>query len=180
MGLIYSPEEDSYLLGKIITKEIPKILKINPKVKFLEIGCGSGIQLKAAKKSGIEKKNIFSVDINIDAVNTCQKLGFNSMKSNLFSNIKEKYDIIVFNPPYLPKTENEDKESETITTGGKKGGEIINKFLIQAKKHLKENGIIFLLTSSLSQGIEWLDYKKELLAEQKMFFEKLEVWKLIL
>ena len=181
MSLIYSPEDDSYLLEETIKSQVPKSLKINPKIKFLEIGVGSGIQLSAAKESGVKKENIFGVDINNDAVNHCKDLGFNCIKSNLFQNIKEKFDIIVFNPPYLPEDEMpEDEESKLITTGGKKGSEIINEFLSQAKNHLKENGKIFLLTSSLTKEINWLNYKKKLISEKKIFFENLQVWELTL
>lgn len=179
MSLIYQPEEDSYLLKKIIIEKIPELLKVNSKLKFLEIGIGSGIQLKAARKAGIKKENIFGVDLNIDAIKHCQSLGLKCMKSNLFENIKEKFDIIVFNPPYLPEDKNpEDKESKLITTGGKLGSEITNEFLRQSKEHLKENGKIYLLISSLTKGINWQNYKKELVAEKKIFFEKLEVYEL--
>ncbi len=180
MSLIYSPEEDSYLLQKVLEKEIPFLLKENFNLKFLEVGIGSGIQLQTLEKLGIKKENIFGVDININAIKHCQKLGFNCIKSNLFETINKKFDIIIFNPPYLPKTKSEDKESELITTGGKLGSEIINKFLKQAKKHLNKKGKIYLLTSSLTKNINWLDYKKELVGKKKLFFEKLVVWKLLL
>src|SRR3989339_569996 len=52
---------------------------------------------------GIEKEKIFSADINHEAVIHCQKLGFNCIESNLFEKINDKYDIIIFNPPYLPE-----------------------------------------------------------------------------
>lgn len=179
MSLIYSPEEDSFLLEEIIKKQIPSLLKSNPQLSFLEIGVGSGIQLNAAKKLGIKKENIFGVDINVDAVSHCKKQDFNCIESNLFEKIKNTFDIIIFNPPYLPEDENpEDGESKLITTGGKNGSEIINKFLIQAKKHLNENGKIFLLISSLTKGINWNGYHKKLLANKKLFFEELKVYEL--
>ena len=179
MTLIYSPEEDSYLLEKVILEKLPIKVKEDPNLTFLEIGSGSGIQLNAAEKAGVKKENIFGVDLNIDAVKHCQGLGFNSMKSNLFDKVKERFDIIVFNPPYLPEDENsEDEESKLITTGGKEGSEVINNFLKESKNFLKKNGIIFLLTSSLTRGIDWQGYKKELIIEKRLFFEKLEVWKL--
>jgi release factor glutamine methyltransferase len=180
MTLIYSPEEDSYLMQEILKKELPILLKENSNLKVLEIGIGSGIQLETLEKLGVKKENIFGVDINIEAVKHCQKMNFHCIKSNLFENINEKYDVILFNPPYLPKTKKEDKESELITTGGKFGSELINKFLEKAKNHLKEEGKIFLLVSSLTKKINWFDYEKKLMGEKKLFFEKLEVWKLYL
>jgi len=175
---IYSPEKDSYLLTSVLEKQVPKILSKNRDITFLEIGCGSGIQLETAHKLGIKKKNIFAGDINPLAVKHCKKLGFNCIKSNLFKNIKGKFDIIIFNPPYLPEDKDEPEESKLATTGGKKGSEVINEFLKQAKKHLKKEGRIFLLTSNLTKGIKWQGLKKKLLAKEKIFFEELRVWEL--
>ncbi len=173
MSLIYSPEEDSYLLSEILKKYIH-----NKNIKCLEIGIGSGIQLETLKEIGIKKENISGVDINKDAIEHCKNKGFNVWKSNLFSKIKEKYDLIIFNPPYLPEDKDEDKDSKIATTGGKEGSEIINHFLTQAKNHLNEKGKILLLISSLTKGINWLDYKKKLVSKKKLFFEELQVWEL--
>lgn len=178
MPKIYSPAEDSFLISFVIKKEMPKILVKSLNLKILEIGSGSGIQLKSLLDSGIKIQNIFACDINPNAVKHCKKLGFNCIQSNLFENITGKYDIILFNPPYLPEDKLEDKESRLATTGGKKGGELINKFLRQAKKHLVRGGKIFLLTSSLTKGINWKEYKKKIIAKQKLFFEELYVWEL--
>lgn len=176
----YEPDDDSYLLKTVIEKEVPKLIKNNKDLKFLEIGCGSGIQLQAALNFGIKKENIFCCDINQVAVNNCKKLGFNCVKSDLFDKInkKLKFDVIVFNPPYLPEDENEPRDSKLSTTGGKKGSEIINKFLIQAKKYLNKKGIILLLTSSLTKGINLKGYNKKLIDSKKLFFEELYVFKL--
>jgi len=178
MSDIYQPEEDSYLMSLILKTEIPKFLEENKDIKFIEVGCGSGIQLQTALNSGIKRENIFSCDINEEAVKHCRNLGFNSQISNLFSKIKGKYEIIVFNPPYLPEDKKEPASSKIATTGGKKGGELINKFLKQAKKHLTEGGRIFLLTSSLTDKIDFLDYNKKIIADKKLFFESLFVWEL--
>jgi len=174
--MIYSPEQDSYLMSEVLKKQIPSILEKDSELRFLEIGCGSGIQLQKAKQLGI--KNIFSCDVGYEAVEHCKKLGFNCIVSNLFEKIKGKYNLIIFNPPYLPEYEKEDVESKLITTGGKKGSEIINKFLKSAKKHLTKDGRIFLLTSSLTKEINWLNWKKKIVAKKKLFFERLVVWEL--
>jgi len=174
--MIYSPDQDSFLLLDVLKKQIPKLLKKNKNLKLLEIGIGSGIQLKLAKQLKI--KNIFGIDINSKAVEHCKKLGFNCLESNLFKNVKGKFDLIIFNPPYLPEDKREKKESQLSTTGGKNGSEIINQFLIQAKNYLNKHARIFLITSSLTKKINWLDYKKKKLAQKNLFFEKLYVWEL--
>ncbi len=173
---IYAPEEDSFLLSSALKKQIPEFLEKNPCMKFFEIGSGSGIQLKTALNAGVIKENILSCDINPDAVKHCKKLGFRCIKSDLFQNINGEFDIIVFNPPYLPEDEQEPETSKLATTGGKQGGEIINRFLKQAKSHLKKEGAIFLVASSLTKGIDFNGYKKRIVSKKKLFFEELYLY----
>jgi len=179
MSEIYPPSEDSYFLSRILKEKIPLLLKENPDLKFLEIGTGSGIHLETAFNLGIKKQNIFSCDINKKSVNHCKLLGFNCIHSDLFKNIEGKYNLIVFNPPYL----SEDKfDKKPDTSGGKKGDEIIIRFLKEAKKYLKKNGKIFLLLSSLTpvKNIEeeFKNYNKKFLGKERLFYEELYIWEL--
>jgi len=180
--MVYQPAEDSYLLTNILKKELPKLIKKNLGLKFLEIGAGSGIHLLTAEKLGAKKENIFSSDINEDSVKHCNSLGYNCIKSDLFENINKKYNLIIFNPPYLPEDSKEPENSKLTTTGGKKGDEIIIKFLKQAKDYLNKNGKIFLLTSSLTPKIDFdkLGYKSKELGCEKLFQERLWVWELVI
>ncbi len=172
---IYQPKEDSFLMSRILKEKIPKMLKENSNLKFLEIGAGSGIHLETAKNLGIKKENISSSDINPKAVEHCNLLGFNCIHSDLFEKIKGKFNLIIFNPPYLPEDSQEPKDSKLATTGGKKGNEIILKFLQQAKNYLEKKGKIFLITSSLSEDIDFekLGYKAKEIGCEKLFFERL-------
>jgi len=176
--MIYIPAEDSFLMSRILKEQIPNLIKKNPDLKFLEIGAGSGIHLETAKNLGV--KNIFSSDIDERAVSHCNLLGFNCIHSDLFENIKDKYDVIIFNPPYLPEDAREPKSSRKDTTAGKKGNEIIIRFLQQAKNHLNKNGKIFLITSSLSEDVDFKDlgYDAKEIGCEKLFFERLCIWEL--
>ncbi len=180
MSTIYPPAEDSYLMSRILKEQLPVLLEINPDLTFLEIGTGSGIHLETAFNLGVKKENIFSCDINKAAVSHCSLLGFNCIYSDLFESITGKYDIIIFNPPYLPEDKNEPEDSKLITTAGKKGNEIILRFLEDAKNYLNSNGIIFLITSSLSEDIDFkeLGYIANEVGCEKLFFERLCIWKL--
>ena len=175
MTLIYEPAEDSYLMQEVLEKNIS-----NQKIKVLEIWAGSGILLQVLLNINI--KDVMWADINKNAVKYCSDSGFNCIYYNLFSKIRnnKKFDLIIFNPPYLPKDKDdfEDKESKLATTGGKWGSEVINRFLKQAKSRLTKNGKIFLLTSSLTERINWMNYKKRILVKKKLFFEELYVWEL--
>ncbi len=180
--MIYQPAEDSYLMSRILKEQIPNLLKENPDLSFLEIGAGSGIHLETAKSLGIKKENIFSSDIDKKSVSHCNLLEFNCIHSDLFENISGKYDLIIFNPPYLPEDAREPKSSKLETTGGKKGNEIILRFLKDAKNYLKIGGKIFLITSSLAEDISFkkLGYESKEIGCEKLFFERLCIWELII
>ena len=175
--MVYQPSEDSFLMSRILKDKIPELLEKNPDLRFLEIGAGSGIHLQTALQSGIKKQNIFSCDIDKKSVSHCNLLGFNCIHSDLFENIKDKFDLIIFNPPYLPDDKH-DKQPDT--SGGKKGNEIINLFLQQAKDYLKDNGRIFLITSSHTGDIDFkkYDYSHKEIGCENLFFERLCVWSL--
>lgn len=177
---IYEPAEDSYLMIKCLKKKLPAAISKNPDLKFLEIGCGSGVILEAAFKLGIKKNNILGVDINPEAVEHCKDLEFNSLVSDLFDSVNGKWDIVVFNPPYLPEDEMEPESSRVATTGGEKGHEIIVRFLEQAEDYVTGDGRIFVVTSSLAANIDFdeLGYNAEEIFSEKMFFEQLVGWEL--
>ncbi|MFA5173637.1 MAG: HemK2/MTQ2 family protein methyltransferase [Candidatus Pacearchaeota archaeon] len=184
--MIYEPREDSYLLQKVLIDYLSKLK--NKNISILDMGSGSGIQAQTCRDLGF--KNILTADINKEAVNHLKQQGFQSIHSNLFKTIKkskneyEKFDLIIFNPPYLPLDKREPKDSRLATTGGKKGCEIIIRFLEQAKSYLPSKGIILLLISSLSkpeiikQYLKRYNYHAQELSNQKLFFEQLYILKI--
>ena len=176
--MIYAPSEDSYLMQRILKEQLPNLLAQNPNLKFLEIGAGSGIHLETAKQLGV--KNISSSDIDSKAVDHCNLLGFKCIQSDLFQNIQGKFHLIIFNPPYLPDDSREPHDSKLQTTAGKKGTEIILRFLKQAKNYLEPNAKIFLITSSLSDKINFseLGYHEKEIGCEKLFFERLCLYEL--
>lgn len=168
--MIYEPSDDSFLLEKWVKKIV------KPGMKVLDVGCGSGIQSLAAKKG-----DVLAVDINLEAVKVVKELGFNAIQSDLFENVNDKFDLIIFNPPYLPDDESEDKESKLITTGGKQGFEILIEFFKEVKSHLNKKGKILIVISSLTQPkkvedlIKKQGLKFKVLDSKKLFMEKLFV-----
>ena len=91
--IIYEPREDSYLLQKYVEEY--------SKGSVLDMGTGSGIQSKNLINLKIPKNNITAVDINPTALKQAEKLGIKTIKSNLFKNIKEKYNFIFFKNKYF-------------------------------------------------------------------------------
>jgi len=185
MDTIYQPHEDSFLMQEVLRK-----LVFEKKVKLgrvLDIGTGTGILAFEIAKMA---KHIDAVDINPSALDFVKKkikeLAFNNIDvfySDLFTNIKHKYDLIIFNPPYLPASEELDVYNlhKLDIIGGKTGSEIICKFLKQAKNFLTQNGKILFCCSSLgnTKAIEnelKQGYDYEVLARKKLFFEELFVY----
>ena len=93
---VYSPSDDSLLL----------LSAINPKSnqKILEMGTGSGIISLHCAKAGCKVTAADISQISLDCANNNAKingLNIQFIQSNLFSNIEGKFDMIIFNPPYL-------------------------------------------------------------------------------
>lgn len=168
MQSIYEPAEDSYLFVDFLKTNLK-----DKNINFLDMGTGSGILAQTVKDLGI--KNITTVDINPEAVKLSKQKGFKAIRSNLFEKIpeNEKYDIICFNAPYLPEDSNEPQDSQLATTGGKEGDEVSLEFLKQAKQHLKSNGKIYLLISSLTPQNKIKKHNPKKVASKKIFFEEL-------
>ncbi len=167
--MIYEPREDSLLLQKFVKKFA--------KGRVLDMGAGSGIQAKTA----LEKtKDVLAVDVNPEAVEFCKQQGIPALQSDLFENVEGKFDFVIFNPPYLPRDEREDQESSIITTGGKNGNEIFERFMKQAGMHLANGGKILAVLSSLTPDVEKIitrnGFKFTILGKQSVAFEQLTAY----
>ncbi len=160
---IYQPREDSFMLSDY--------LKNYAYGSVLDVGTGSGILADTASKNPKVTK-VLGVDINKRALEYChmnirnKKVEFKH--SDLFSNINGKYDVIVFNPPYLPK--GNDGIQDKALIGGKQGYETLKKFLCNAGKYLNKNGKILVVFSSLT-GKDAVD---ETIRKNKMKFKLIE------
>ncbi|MEK6921867.1 MAG: HemK2/MTQ2 family protein methyltransferase [Nanoarchaeota archaeon] len=145
--IIYHPSEDSFLIQKHI--------KEYAKGNVLEIGTGSGILSQEAAASDNVKK-ILAIDIQKGVIEHCKKTISNEDKkitfkqSDLFSKITktEKFDCIIFNPPYLPTNP---RAPDITIDAGKKGYEIIERFLNEVNMFLAPHGTVLLLFSSFSR-----------------------------
>jgi len=143
---VYMPREDSHLTVKTLKGKIPKDAKV------LDVGSGSGILAMFAAKSA---KEVVAVDINPAAVEctkeNAEKNEIENLKvleSDLFQNVEGKYDIIIFNAPYLP-VEDEGMEAKAWS-GGPTGRRQIERFMGQVSPHLTDKGKIYLVISSLT------------------------------
>jgi release factor glutamine methyltransferase len=172
--MIYKPREDSELLKKYVKKYAFG--------RALDMGAGSGIQAVEAGKSR-KVNSVLAVDIDEIVVKSLKSKikGIVIKKSDLFSNVKEKFNTIIFNPPYLP----EDKRIEDKALyGGRKGHEVLERFLNVVNDYLSAKGIVLIVFSSLTnkekinQIIERNLLEFEELERKHFFFEDLFVYKI--
>ena len=103
--------------------------------------------------------------------------------SDLFSCISKPYDVIIFNPPYVPADEDITLDSLSYH-GGKDGRRIIDQFLSQFPQYLTCGGKVYLLQSSLSNIEKTLDILADMefttteIARKHLFFEELVVFRI--
>lgn len=173
---VYPPSDDSILLIES--------LKIRPGEKILEIGCGSGVVSVHCAKNGCM---VTAVDINPSAVECTKEnaqlngVGIDVRESDLFQNVPERFDTIVFNLPYLPVID--EGELAKAWSGGEDGMGPLPRLMAESGDHLYENGRVVVVVSSLMDQSKLnallSKYKVEKMGEVPLFFEKLEVLEII-
>ena len=173
---VYVPAEDSYLLAEN--------LEIKEGQSVLEIGTGTGIVAMYASRL---TDKITVSDINFDACELARKnFEANNIENieilfgNMFEPVeKRKFDVILFNTPYLP-TEDDEVIDDTINyafDGGLNGRKVIDLFLNEVGNHLNDGGIVQMIQSSLSGNEETLEkldnlgFIAEIKASEHFFFE---------
>lgn len=178
--MIYQPAEDSFL----IQKEVQRLAK----GRVLDMGVGSGIQAETAAKQK-KVKSVLGVDIKKAAIGHCKETVKSKkakfMISDLFTKVpKQKFDTVIFNPPYLPEQEGELWELQTDVAGGRHGYEIIGRFMADVNDYLDANGAILLLFSTITgrmaveRIIEEAMMDFEPLNKLSIAFEQLHVYKI--
>ncbi len=173
---VYEPAEDSFLLVDALLEII------EDKNSLLEVGCGSGIVSVFAKD---HYPNVVATDINPYAAHCARLNGIDVIRTDLLAGINGTFDIVVFNPPYLPTSEDEHVGGwdDIMLNGGPDGRDTIRRFVAEVGSHLNPSGQVLMLISSLT-GIKevcnlmqgaGMSVKK--VAESSHFFEKLVVLK---
>lgn len=150
---------DKTLIPRPETEELVDVIikseKSNHKKNILDIGTGSGCI--AVTLSNHLTSNVIGIDVSEAAIDVAIKN--NTLTSNKVSFItskienyipEEPFDIIVSNPPYIPKSD-EDKVDKNVLIHEPHRALFVGsdpiyfyKIILEfSKKHLKENGSIY-------------------------------------
>lgn len=181
--LVYEPAEDSFLLADAALEEA------EPGMRILEIGAGSGF-VSAVLRTNIKGIRAFATEINPHAARCAKANGVEVIRTDLFKGIKSgnkeaSFDIILFNPPYLPTSEDEKVPGwlNYAFDGGTSGRETLDRFLDDVRDYLKPRGKILILISSIT-GLEAVEEKMikmgfevDVVRRKKISFEELMVLK---
>ena len=147
--LIPRPETEE-LVDLILTENPEKNLKV------LDIGTGSGaIALALAKNRPVW--SVAAADISQDALDlslenaNAQNLNLSFIKSDCFSEISSKYDIIVSNPPYISRADEVEvglnvlhSEPHLALFADEDGLAIYRRIAEDSKDYLNDGGKIYL------------------------------------
>jgi len=146
--------------------------------EVLDLGTGSGMLGLFCAKMGA---HVTVADIEDSALenvrNAARRLNLmiEAVRSDIFSSVTATFDIVLFNPPYLPS----DEIKDLTVDGGNKGRHLVDRFLAELSPHLKEDGFALLLVSSLNDPPTIIASHRELsisvAASRSLFFEELQV-----
>ena len=164
---MYYPREDTFFL-------LEEVMKLRGSLLEIGIGCGI-ISILYEKKKG---EYVEGVDVCKEAVEIAKKnANINGSRavfyeSRMFSKVKNKFENVVFNPPYLSKLGEEGEGDETYLYD--KGQ--IEEFITKAKEY--GSNILILLSDANERFGEYMEkleknYEIEYKKSKRFFFEKL-------
>ena len=171
---IYTPAEDTHLLLFAAQREV------SPNDRVLEVGTGCGIIAATVAKVAA---SVVATDINPFASVHSHAHGIDVIRTDLFAGLKGIFDLVVFNPPYLPTQPDEriDDWLEYALDGGESGRVVIERFAGEVSHVLAPGGRILVLISSLtglpevSELFEKKGYSVTIIREQQVEDETLYV-----
>jgi release factor glutamine methyltransferase len=153
----------------------------------LDMGTGSGIlAILAAERAqkvvatDISPYAIRAARINVKLNNLSKKIKLR--RGNMFHPITEKFDVILFNPPYYPLKPKTYMEAAWCCG---EGYSMLRKFLTNAKKHLTPKGVIQISLSSymdlnfIKKLIKTKGFRQIMVARKFLLFEILYLYLLV-
>ena len=151
--------DERVLIPRPETEELVELIlaeNLKDNLKVLDIGTGSGaIALVLAKNR--PDWSVTAADISQDALELAtenanvQNLNLSFIKSDCFSKISSKYDIIVSNPPYISREDQEEvglnvlhSEPHLALFADEDGLAIYRRIAEDSKDYLNDGGKIYL------------------------------------
>ena len=151
------PQPDTEIL---VEEALHMINRKNENIRILDLCTGSGAIAVSIENYALDRNiiKIYASDICAEALEIARKnailnneeTNIRFIKSNMFENINDKFDIIVSNPPYIETqtianlSKEVQNEPHIALDGGEDGLDFYRIIAKEAKKHLNRNGWILL------------------------------------
>lgn len=144
------PRFETELLVEKTIKYINKYF--NNEIKILDIGTGSGCIAITLNKL-LDNSRVTAVDISKNALDVAREnskinnTDVNFIESDVFSNINDKYDVIISNPPYISYDEDimdvvYNNEPHMALYADDNGLYFYDKILMECRKYLNDRFFI--------------------------------------
>jgi release factor glutamine methyltransferase len=182
---VYDPSDDTFLLLEYIYTN----RKVFYGKKVLEIGTGTGIVglymlLNGSREVFLTDINPYaleaakcSLDLNQEKRGIAKRFSYSIIGCDLLECLRKKplFDIIVFNPPYLPIPCMDD----FVDLSWCNGLSVLSRFLKHVRFHLVPGGRVLFIVSDklplsyLLSSLREHGFTVNIVSEKKLFFEKL-------
>ena len=150
------PQPDTEILVENVISIIKNLQKSCQKeITVLDLCTGSGI-IGVCLKKHLQNVNVLSSDISSNALEIAKKnanlqnVKIDFIKSDLFENIDEKFDVIVSNPPYI-KTDKINELSKEVKNeprlaldGGQDGLDFYRRIIKESTNFFRKTGYLAL------------------------------------
>ncbi len=170
-GIFYT----DFNLAQLIMNEIDFR---HPDVKVIDPCCGTGVFIKLAIEKGLN--NVYGIDLDKKAVNFVKKLCPTANVTSMDSiscdfkqvmkkfKIKEKFDYVIGNPPYVPLNAATLATQEYLFLRQVKnyGDNLYVAALLRAKEMLNDNGIIsYIIPKNFLHVNSYSFFRREILRD---------------
>ena len=167
---------------ELVEKTLEYIKKhLSEEINILDIGTGSGC-IPITLKKQLPKSKISALDISKEALELAKEnailnnVEINYIQSDIFENIKEKYDCIISNPPYIRKDEEimdivKNNEPHLALYAEDNGLYFYKKIIKEAKKYVNQKFIISFEIGQ-EQGNDIIELAKEEFPFAKIILEQ--------
>jgi release factor glutamine methyltransferase len=148
---VFKPHSDSLMLAAQLRQE-----RLPAGADVLDLCSGSGVLAITAAQCGA--RIVTAIDVSRRAVLAirlnarCNGVRVNAVQGDLFSPVSGKcFDLIVSNPPYVPSETDElpIRGASRAWEGGLDGRVFIDRICSRAAAHLRPNGALLLVHSSI-------------------------------